>query len=193
MVSPPAETSESRDRRDAALVARVLRGGEDGDVAFRQLVLTHQAWLMRYLIYLLHDADKADEVAQQVFIVVYQRLREHRGSSFRGWIRRIATRRAFNYRRDTRTRRDYEARTPITEALQSPEEELASREALLVTLQQLPYPTREILVLRYVEELPVSEIAEHLDIGLSAAKMRLKRARDEFATVYREQVSNGHR
>ncbi len=192
MVVGPVQDPSRRDERDVLLVAQALRGGVQGEHAFRELVVSHQAWLLRYLLYLLHNPAQAEEVAQRVFILVYQNLNQHSGPSFRGWIRRIATRQAFNARRDARTRRDYEGQVPIAAVLSSPEEELASREALLVTLQRLPYPTTEILVLRYVEELPVSEIAEHLDLGLSAAKMRLKRAREEFTTVYTEQVQYEH-
>jgi DNA-directed RNA polymerase specialized sigma24 family protein len=48
------------------------------------------------------------------------------------------------------------------------------------------YAYREILVLRYVEELSVTEIGEVLNLGESATKMRLLRAREEFWTLQRE-------
>ena len=51
-------------------------------------------------------------------------------------------------------------------------------------LGELAYPYREIMVLRFVEELPIKEIARVLEIGESAAKMRLSRARAEFQRTY---------
>ncbi len=52
------------------------------------------------------------------------------------------------------------------------------------TLAQLSYPYREILVLRFVEELTVLEIAETLSLGESAVKMPLARARDRFYEIF---------
>ena len=57
---------------------------------------------------------------------------------------------------------------------------MEARDALLKVLDRLPYPDREVLILRHLEELSVEEIAAMLDIGRSAAKMRLKRARERF-------------
>ena len=51
-------------------------------------------------------------------------------------------------------------------------------------LAELPYPYREIMVLRFVEELPLKDIADVLEIGESAAKMRLARARADFQRIY---------
>lgn len=63
---------------------------------------------------------------------------------------------------------------------------MAAEGAILACLDKLSYPYREILVLRYVEDLDMDEIQAMLDLGPSAAKMRLKRARDAFRAIYEE-------
>ena len=63
---------------------------------------------------------------------------------------------------------------------------VVSREVLEHVLGGMNYAMREVLVLRYVEELSVPEIAEQLGLGLSAAKMRLARARSEFLSACKE-------
>jgi len=60
-----------------------------------------------------------------------------------------------------------------------------------VTLARLSYPYREILLLRHVEEMALEDIATVLDVGLSAAKMRLSRARKAFMEHYEEVTGNG--
>jgi RNA polymerase sigma-70 factor (ECF subfamily) len=55
-----------------------------------------------------------------------------------------------------------------------------ARDVLGKLLVQLSYPYREVLTLRYLEEMDVLEIAKALDLGESAAKMRLKRAREQL-------------
>ena len=172
---------------ELALIRRVQKGGPDGQAAFEVLVRLHQEWLVRYLCYVLRDMSAADDVAQEVLVKAYEHLpRFQATSNFRTWLRTIATRLAFNYRRDAGTRKRYEERVEVS-ALPSVEGSMEARDSLLKILEQLPYPYREILVLRHVEELSIEEISAALGIGNSAAKMRLKRARASFLALYEEE------
>jgi RNA polymerase sigma-70 factor (ECF subfamily) len=57
-------------------------------------------------------------------------------------------------------------------------------------LSNLPKPEQEVLILRFYRDLPIQDIAELLDLGLSATKMRLYRALAHFARLIRtEQVA----
>jgi RNA polymerase sigma-70 factor (ECF subfamily) len=171
------------------LILRAQQGGADGQQAFRSLVRLHEAWLVRYLYYVLRDMSAADDVAQEVLLKAYEGLPLFRAtSSFRTWLRTIATRLAFNHRRDASTRRRYEDQVPSS-VLPGLAAEVEARDALLKLLDELSYPYREILLLRHVEELSIEEIAVTLDIGTSAAKMRLKRARDSFLALYQGEGS----
>jgi RNA polymerase sigma-70 factor (ECF subfamily) len=161
-------------------------GGIPGRTAFDQLILRHQGWLLRYLVYLLGDPGAADDVGQESFVRAFLGLRDLRdGRTFRAWLRQTATRLAFNHHRDRATRSRYEGQA-ATEATCEPrmEQRLAQRQAILWVLDQLPADYRAILVLFYVEELTLREIADVLDIGESAAKMRLSRARKAFRPLY---------
>jgi RNA polymerase sigma-70 factor (ECF subfamily) len=51
-------------------------------------------------------------------------------------------------------------------------------------MECLPSSAREVLGLRFFGEASLDEIARILDVGLSAAKMRLYRALDQFAAIY---------
>lgn len=175
---------------DILLVHRALKRDVDGRSAFHQLVVAHQAWLVRYLTHLLGRQSDAEDLAQEVFVRAYLALDKYHGlGSFRGWIRTIATRLAFNQRRDAATRRRYEDLAPPPAGPDPVDLGLVERQAVLMVLDDLPYAYREILVLRYVEEMSVQDIAQVLDLGGSAAKMRLSRARDRFWEVYSQKVA----
>ncbi|MBN2799980.1 MAG: sigma-70 family RNA polymerase sigma factor [Deltaproteobacteria bacterium] len=153
---------------------------------FEALVRAEQGWLVRYLTYLLHDRSDAEEVAQRVFVRAYQRSHQYQGGNLRAWLRKIATHLAYNFSRDRGTRRRYEDQAVPAERLThpSPEGALLEREAIAVTLGALPYPYREVLLMRYLEELDLPEMAGLLGIGESGVKMRLLRAREAFQAVY---------
>lgn len=182
-VSPPDLRAE--EPPDRLLVDQARRGGAGARAAYDQLIARHKDWLFTYLLRLLGDAGSADDAAQETFLRAWLAIGRLKSSErFRPWLRTIATRTAFNLRRSGKTRGRYEEAAPPPGHLPSPRELVETEELLLVVLDQLPYPYREVLVLRYLEEQPLAEIQAHLDIGSSALKMRLKRARDAFLELW---------
>lgn len=172
---------------DDALVDLVREDGPQRGDAYRALVLRYQSWLLRLVTYLMGGrAADAEDVTQEVFVRAFLALDSYRGdASFGAWLRVIAMRTAFNYKRAKNTLNKYEDRAYTEDVIfSSPvlpgERALMAREEVELALEALSWPYREILVLRYVEEMELEEISEALGIGLSAAKMRLKRARDAF-------------
>jgi len=170
---------------DAELAAAARKESPAGRQAFAILVERHHGRIVRLVSFLLSGSSDADDVAQEVFVRAYFALGQYteRGD-FGAWLRVIATRVAFNHRRDEATRRRYQA---MVEPRQSKPSTIAERDAITHALAQLPYPAREILILRYVEELSIAEIAHLLELGTSATKMRLSRARDQLSEVYGEE------
>jgi len=160
----------------------IARGGSRRSLgAYETLVRRHQGRVLRLATYLLTSDADAQDVTQEVFLRAHDNLsRLEQGSSFAAWTRVVATRLCFNLKRDRATRAHNE-QADAEERSTSPS---SARTAVEWTLAQLPYPYREVLILRFVEELSLEEIAETLDIGLSAAKMRLSRARQSFFEVY---------
>ena len=171
---------------DAALVRQAAQRGLPGQLAFEALVDRHQQWLVRLLTHLLGSKSDAEDVAQDAFVRAFLAIDQcGDGARFRGWLRVLARRLAFNHRRDARVRARYEEQSggPPSPG-DSMTGQLGERDLLTQVLGELAYPYREIMVLRFVEELPLKDIAELLEIGESAAKMRLTRARAEFQREY---------
>jgi len=172
---------------DATLVRVAGKRGLAGQLAFEKLVDRHQQWLVRLLTHLLGSQSDAEDIAQEAFIRAFLAIEScGDGSRFRGWLRVLARRLAFNHRRDAKTRARYEERSGMLAAhnVAPMSGAVEGRDLLKQVLGVLAYPYREIMVLRFVEELPVKEIAGVLEIGESAAKMRLSRARAEFQRIY---------
>lgn len=191
-VGSPARDPEGLDDQELIQRLRRLKGHQRAQL-YEELVRRHQSWLVRLLVCLVNRREDAEDLAQEVFVKALVNLDGYRGdASFKTWLRTIATRVAFNWQRDRRTARRYEEQA-IWEQGETWEvihpgqsRALIARETLTGLLGRLSYPYREILILRYVEELSLSDIAQALDIGESAAKMRLKRAREQMEQLYRE-------
>jgi len=175
----------TRDRSEE-LVQVAHGGGLAGRLALESLFESHQAQLVRYLYYLLGDLADADDVAQEVLLRAYQTFGGFRGdASFWTWLRSIATHQAFNHTRAAATRERYHRRAEPSVLARGPLDALEARDAVLKVLSALPYAHREVLVLRYVEQLSVRELSQELEVGDSAAKMRVHRARQDFWARYR--------
>lgn len=172
---------------DATIVARTLAGDTE---AFGLLVDRYEADLARYARWALGSEDEAADAVQDALVRAYRSL--HRCTDparFKGWLFRIVsnrckTRLARHRRRRTERLEDLPAEPVLDQG--DPGEDVEQqdrRERLRQALDELGPDHREALVLRYVNELSVPEIAEALDLSVSAVKMRLHRGRDALRTV----------
>ena len=173
---------------DDALIARFLAGHSD---AFDALFTRYQDYVYNIVYGIVGNADDARDVAQEGFVQIYRSLRSfRRGSRFATWLYRIAVNRAVDAARSAKGRRWL----PLMETLKAmpdpaagPErraEKRSERETIQGVLLQVPVNHRDVLVLRYYQDLSIEEIAEVLAISVSAAKVRLHRARNHFKETY---------
>jgi RNA polymerase sigma-70 factor (ECF subfamily) len=132
-----------------------------------------------------------DDVVQEIFVVLHRRLPEFAGrSTLRTWISGIVLNVVRRHRRTLIRKSPHElVREPpadpesLRATANDPYEALAQREGTLLLqrlLDELDDDKREMLVLADLEELPVPEIAEALDLKLNTAYSRLRLARHEF-------------
>jgi RNA polymerase sigma-70 factor (ECF subfamily) len=142
----------------------------------------------------MRDADEARDVAQDIFVRVYQRLDGYDGSSaFIAWLLRVSR----NVYIDRLRRRS--ARPPASDLVlddgvelaggdPDPEEqaERTARKALLYrALYGMSDKSREIILLKEIHGLKLEEISEMLDLPIGTVKSRSSRARIELATRVR--------
>jgi RNA polymerase sigma-70 factor (ECF subfamily) len=133
---------------------------------------------------LTQRADLADDITQDVFLKVHQKLAVFRGdASVKTWILQIARNTALDYRRSAYWRRVLPfGVTP--ERGESPSAEKQAIEALVQAeawqaVFTLPVKYREVLVLYAHHQLTVPEIAELLGVTETTVKSRLQRARNK--------------
>jgi RNA polymerase sigma-70 factor (ECF subfamily) len=130
----------------------------------------------------------ADDVVQEVFMVVHRKLPEFEGrSSLKTWLYGIALRVARAHR--SRSRRSTEAQPLDAERLCAPDatrpdEQAENAQAARVVdalLHGLDDDQREVFVLAELEQLSIPEIAEAIDVKLNTVYSRLRLARAAFA------------
>jgi RNA polymerase sigma-70 factor (ECF subfamily) len=163
---------------DAELVARAT----SGDVAaFAALSRRYRDTYTRFAVRMVGSRDEAEDVLQSAFIRAYRALGSCRDPGrFGAWLYQIVANECRTYvvrqaRRERRLVRDEH----VLYGAAISESGVDSRETLedvQYALAQLDAAHREAFVLKYVEELSYEEMAEITGAGISALKMRVKRA-----------------
>jgi RNA polymerase sigma-70 factor (ECF subfamily) len=180
----PAAGGDSPSVRDAQMVRAAL---EDPD-AYRHIVQRYQARVFATSLRMVGNEADARDIAQEAFIRAYKSLpRFELGRPFGPWICTIAANLSRDHLRDPvrrflrygLMRQEAEAPERTGESLDRDER----RDALGRRLLKLKPKLREALVLRYVSELSVEEVADALEISVSATKMRLKRGLERLERV----------
>ncbi|GAB4275220.1 MAG: RNA polymerase sigma factor [Candidatus Promineifilaceae bacterium] len=185
----------SPDLTDAELIALILeRGGKD-DRPYQELLRRHQQMVWRVCYGFTRQGQDAEDLTQEVFFKAFRNLHQFQGkSSFKTWLYRIAINTSQNELR-RRSRRPQVSETDVdtmANYLPSPErvEQAVSNRQRYDLLQEamasLPPDAYEILKMRELEQLSYSEIADALNIGLSAAKMRVQRARRSLQAAFQQ-------
>ncbi len=161
-------------RRETRLVLLAQSGDR---AALEELFESLQAPLGRYVRAAAGDHATAEDVLQEVFILIYRKLYWLREPAlFRPWAYRIASREVV---RQLKRRRRWpeqfdEDFAPEQLAAESPaarDDELAAR--LPELLSKVSPASRMVLVLHYLDEMPLQEVADVLGLPVGTAKSRL--------------------
>jgi RNA polymerase sigma-70 factor (ECF subfamily) len=172
---------------DAAIVDRVLAG----DIQqFAELVRRYQGPLYRHALAMVLDHDVAADMVQDAFIRAYTNLASCRDRQhFRAWLYQTLRNRCLDYLKEAPRRNvRLDDAGPIFDEAEGPAE-LAERRRLRSRIKDalalLPDAQREAFVMHYVDEIPYETMAELLDTGVSALKMRVMRAREALTEQLR--------
>lgn len=167
----------------------LARTALDGDVrAFTELVRRNQSWVRANCRHITRGGEEED-LAQEVFVKAYFGLARFEGrSNFKTWVGRIKANHCLNHLRKQSSRpQSDEEISEVHESALAVEAtagqgiaESDERRRIEAILDQMSDTLRVPLVLRDMDEMSYQEIADLLGVGLSAVKMRIKRAREEF-------------
>jgi len=178
---------------DEELMARLQEGDER---ALEQLMQRYQSPLYGFLSRRVGSA--ADDVFQETWIrIVRARERFDLERRFAAWLYQIANNLCRDrYRRVGAMRRAVDSFRTEDETLREPsaEPELADRDVMRERVLALPERLREVLVLRYYEDLGEEEMSRVLGVPRGTIKSRLHAAVKALrASIEREGVDSGAR
>jgi RNA polymerase sigma-70 factor (ECF subfamily) len=162
-------------RPDHEVVHAVL----DGDTeAFATLMHRYGDSCTRFAVRMLGSRDDADDALQNAFIRAFRALPNCRDPRrFRSWLMQIVVNECRTYgSRRTRRARWFVKDESVLEKAETPAESTELRDELHRALATLPAAQREAFILRYAEDMSYDEIAAVTGVGISALKMRAKRA-----------------
>lgn len=169
-----------------------------GDRYFGELYRRYGPRVYAKCLTMLGDEAEARDAVQDVFERALRRIGGfRREAKFSTWLYAIANNHCIDRLRARERRRAREAALPDDDALGEADArpapggggadwlEAQSPEAIAHILARLGELDRAALVLRYMDGLSTRDLAATLGVGESAAKMRLKRARDRALVIYR--------
>ncbi|HWD20304.1 MAG TPA: sigma-70 family RNA polymerase sigma factor [Verrucomicrobiae bacterium] len=190
------------DDPDAALMLRVKRGDL---AAFEALVEKFKQPVVNLLYRMLHDLDEAEDLAQNVFVRVYQSAERYEVSAkFSTWLFTIARRLCLNEIR-RRGRHPAESLEAGMDAESAPRQYEDSKvfsppahflqgeleEKIQEALDSLPEKQRLAITLCRQEELSYEEIAKVLDCSVSATKSLIHRGRETLKEKLKPYLQTG--
>lgn len=158
---------------------------------FEQLVRSHAGMVRRVVYHILRDANDVEDVTQEVFIKAYQSLPNYRGGSFSAYVTRIARNHCYDQLRQTKTKKRATYLEPLTEDItasveRTPEATVLAGETateIMLVLDELETPDRDILLMKHVYDMSYEEIAEVMGMRIGAVRTRISRARKRFMSV----------
>jgi RNA polymerase sigma-70 factor (ECF subfamily) len=179
---------------DEVLVRRA-RGAPEGDLrSFEQLVLRYEKRMVANCRYITRNPNDAEDLAQEVMVKAFFGLRSfEERSTFRHWLQRIKVNHCLNHLKKQEGRSYIGIEEPDTGSFdqlkvqataEQQAEAIGERELIGRILNSMTETLRIPLVLCDMDEMSYEEVAKALGISLSAAKMRIKRAREEFRSRY---------
>jgi RNA polymerase sigma-70 factor, ECF subfamily len=172
---------------DADLVRQVLAG----DIgAYAELIARYRDRLGRYAVHMLGSREDAEEALQDAFVRGYRSLaRCDDAARFGPWLHGILVNRcrttgARVARRERLLVRNEAALNAAS--LPSDDERTELADQVSRALRRLAPEYREAFLLKHMDDLEYDEMARLTGVGVSALKMRVKRAREQLQAIFRE-------
>lgn len=171
---------------DDALVKAYIGGDAE---AFDCLLARHQDRLFQHIFYAVHDEDLANDIFQETFVKAILSLRKENyveQGQFFAWLSRIAHNLVLDHFKTQRGQCSYDEdgqefadETTSQLACVGREEEMIRMESIEMVqkwITLLPDEQREVVKMRFYQEIPFKEIAEKTGVGISTSLARMRYA-----------------
>jgi RNA polymerase sigma factor (sigma-70 family) len=174
----------------ASMRRELVERAKNGDMeAFSQLVKASAPRLKGVANLILRDRERAEDALQDALLLAWRDLRALRDpDAWDAWLRRLTVNACYKAAKKARKQSLVELHVPLdTGAARTPDSAtaIAEREWVLSKLGRLDIDRRTVLVLHYYLDLPLTEVAEILDIPYGTAASRLHRGLEAMRTSMR--------
>ena len=170
---------------DDVVIDQVLQGNTQ---KFEILVARYQECVYRFVLKYVHNPVISEDLAQDAFVVAYQKLHTFRQqSTFRSWIFGIALNLSRNYLRRAPENKYHFIPEDTLYSLENkdktPDQQWDTDNKLLMlkqSLHLLPEDLREVITLVSLQGCSYQETAQMLNLPIGTVKSKLFRAKDEL-------------
>ncbi|MDD5747460.1 MAG: sigma-70 family RNA polymerase sigma factor [Actinomycetota bacterium] len=168
--------------RESAIQNLVKRAKERDPEAFGELYDEYVDQIFRYIYYKVGNQNDAQDLTGQTFLKAFENIQyyETRDVSFSSWLFRIAHNLAVDFFRSESRRENVpiDEQSPTPAAKGNPMETAMAdldSERLYLALQRLTHNQREVIVLKFIDNLSNAQIAEIMGVSVGAVKSTQKR------------------
>lgn len=197
MMAQPAEstpaTGSPPDISDGRLVSQCLEGESS---AWEELVNRYSRRVYNVAYQFTGRHEEAEDLTQEIFLKIYRSLSTFDlQAAFLPWLVRVSKNMCVDHYRKRRRERllvhgNWEKITSVACSRANPYQKTFTRERrtiLLRALEQIPAELKEVVILRDLQGMTYSEIAETLELAEGTVKSRLNRGRLELARFIRSE------
>ena len=173
---------EQRAGREEDRLKLALTGSVQGDsMAFAELVREHQGMVFSIAYHYLQDRSLAEDLAQEVFLELYQSLGKIQSPAhLTYWLRRVTANRCIDHGRKKVRRREMALEETPEPAASDPSVDPLLLKRLQQSVAGLPERQRMVVILRFQEGLGPAEIADALNMPVNTVKSTLHRSLEEL-------------
>ncbi|GAA4830001.1 RNA polymerase sigma-70 factor [Algivirga pacifica] len=150
---------------------------------FKSLFDQYYASIRNFVYYKVGDAQVAEDLAQEVFLKVWEKRQEVKTDTVKTYLYTIANNLSINYLKRGTVAFNF-AINPVNrkeETIESPEYEMELKEfdmQLQKAISDIPEKSREVFLMNRIEGLTYNEIADRLQVSVKAVEKRMKKALD---------------
>ncbi|PWK16157.1 RNA polymerase sigma factor SigW [Tumebacillus permanentifrigoris] len=181
---------------------RIVKRAQKGDrLAFAELVELYKDKLYNLGYRMLGNPQEAEDIAQEAFLRAYKNLDKYNAShKFSTWIYRIATNLCIDRMRKKKASYSLDAEvdgieggdmyTRLSSPDLGPEDEVMRTETqreVQDAIEALPENYRAAVILKYLHDMSLQEIADVLEVPVSTVKTRIHRGREALRAGLRHQ------
>lgn len=178
------------DLTDLELVERITK--DNNTMLFGVLYDRYAKMVYNKCYGFARSEDEAEDLTQDVFLMLFIKLKSFQGrSKFSSWLYSFTYNFCVNYVNRNKERKMRDQSSPIEHSEYKLSEDVSDdslfemrSDKLKKALDLIDPDDKKILLLKYQDDVSIKELQELLEIGESAVKMRLKRAKARILEIY---------